>query len=380
MIFSRSIFKGYKMMKWMYLILGLLLLICGVGLYMKDNKPSPSNKELNEIVTRQYIYNLVQQALDHSDFASLEKMSRSFREDKSRTSSGVWKLSVFYGSFKAENNEAAIVAKENLIDAWANAYPQSPSAHIVKSLMLIRHGFLYRGTKMAKDTPQEAWEPFYKYVKLASDNQLKYKEIASIDPHWYTVTLRLAMLSGWKRPEFDALMKEAVEHEPYYYENYFQAFEYLLPKWQGSFEEADQFAREMQKTTSEKDGRSLYARLYWYLNSSNIDHLFRDDKFASWPEIKAGFDDMMAHYPDEWNLHNYAKIACVAGDKETTQQLIDKIWNQTFVYPAQFGKSPDLTVLQAAWDTNTNDFIGRCRNWAKDPDSTKDNAPSIDTL
>lgn len=368
-------------MKRIFPILGVLLLGGTIFGYVMSNQPTPTTPDFNEMKIRQHIIDQVQQALERSDFTTLEELSRSFRENKSRTHSGIWKLSVFYDSFRIEKNEAAHVTREKLIDDWVQAYPKSPSAHIVKSKTLLYRAWFYRGNNIVKETPSDAWLPFYTYVNLALENHLKYKEIASIDPEWYAVTIQLAMVSNWKRTEFDNLIKEAIEREPYYYDIYLKAFEYLLPKWHGSFEEADQFARNMQNVTSKEDGRSLYARIYWNLNSTNINHLFRDDKFASWPEMKKSFDDMMIRYPDEWNLHNYAKLACLAGDKETAHQLIDKIWHQLFVYPQQFGKAPDLRMLQMAWDIeHTADLFTRCKTWAEDPNSTENNPPSEDML
>ena len=56
--------------------------------------------------------------------------------------------------------------------------------------------------------------------------------------------------------------------------------------------------------------------------------------------MKLGFEDMMVRHPkSKWNLNNFAKFACMAGDSKTF-----------LVLRKQIGKG----VIDAAWPKNTS--------------------------
>lgn len=58
---------------------------------------------------------------------------------------------------------------------------------------------------------------------------------------------------------------------------YFNAVDFLLPKWHGSNEAIEAFARKSVKTTAEQDGQGMYARIYWYASQTNYGmRLFTD--------------------------------------------------------------------------------------------------------
>lgn len=74
--------------------------------------------------------------------------------------------------------------------------------------------------------------------------------------------------------------------------------------------------------------------------------LFKNS-LVEWQKMKAGFEDIIARYPDLWNLNNYAKFACLAKDKTKTQELITKIGNNLII---------------EAWEKR--ELFDRCQTWA----------------
>ena len=69
----------------------------------------------------------------------------------------------------------------------------------------------------------------------------------------------------------------------------------------------------------------MYARIYWYASQAHFQNELFTKSFAAWPRMKEGFEDVIARYPDSWNLNNYAKFACLARDKETTREILKRI-------------------------------------------------------
>lgn len=58
-------------------------------------------------------------------------------------------------------------------------------------------------------------------------------------------------------------------------------------------------------------------------------------------------DDVLAQYPDAWNLNNFAYFSCLAGDQAKTHKLIESI-------------SPPF--MQSVW--KDRGLLDRCRSWS----------------
>ena len=58
---------------------------------------------------------------------------------------------------------------------------------------------------------------------------------------------------------------------------------------------------------------------------------------------------MLAHYPDQWNIINFARLACVAGDRDTTARMISRIDEKQVLRP---------------WG-NGEPTYKKCRDWAR---------------
>jgi hypothetical protein len=44
-----------------------------------------------------------------------------------------------------------------------------------------------------------------------------------------------------------------------------------------------------------------------------------------WKRMRVGFDNIIARYPDPWNINKYARFACLAKDYETAGLLMKRI-------------------------------------------------------
>jgi hypothetical protein len=133
-----------------------------------------------------------------------------------------------------------------------------------------------------------------------------------------------------------ALFEEAIRAEPYYYTHYFVVANRLTPRWGGSLAEFDSFVEASVKRTSERDGATMYARLYWILASVEHDREPFTELGIPWPKMRQGFDDLMQRYPkSQWNLNNYVYFACRAKDERTFGRIVGGI--QQAILPAWNG-------------------------------------------
>lgn len=311
----------------------------------------------SELALRKSIVETVKQSFLKEDFARLEELSDRYRREKTRTYSGTWRLSSLYwalsGLISEQEDELgrdeSFRKLNKLISKWEQQFPDSPAVHIVRSNLLISHAWEFRGGGYARDVKPEAWPPFRKYIALARKNLEDHTATASRDPDWYRTMLTIARAQNWSHAEFNDLLNEAIEKEPLYYETYFSALQYLLPKWHGDIAAIEAFARNAVKHTSHLDGQGLYARIYWYASQAQFENNIFHQSAAVWTHMKNGFDDVIAQFPDAWNLNNYARFACLARDKETLKEVFIRM---------------DTDFVVEAWSPAS--MIKACHNWAFD--------------
>jgi hypothetical protein len=321
---------------------------------------------LNELDERTVIKQQVWQNLVNSDFAALEESAVSFRDKKEKTSSGLWRLTIFYDAFASlyqaggypsflnipDNSRTNVFSiTEKKFEEWNKAYPQSVILPIAHSVELIAYGLTYRGHGYAGEVSGSNMKTFSNYLKLANDNLDKYKDRSSADPGWYTTKFDVAAWADMPREQFDALWKEASQKHPDFFQMYFNASRHLLPRWGGSVDEFEKFAVKAESLTSKTESRSIYARIYWAGAGTQFgNEIFKDSK-ASWPKMKSGFDVLMADYPDSWNWNAYLKFSCLAEDKKTTKGLL------------LFAEKHNLDFMPEAW--NPSWMFEKCKLWAE---------------
>ena len=82
-------------------------------------------------------------------------------------------------------------------------------------------------------------------------------------------------------------------------------------------------ARSTDGRTASAEGQAMYVWLYMDLAAKNC--CGPEDTSASWPRLKAAFDDLVARHPDTLNKNYYGTYACRARDRKTTGRLLQEL-------------------------------------------------------
>ena len=154
----------------------------------------------------------------------------------------------------------------------------------------------------------------------------------------------VAKVQHWPREKFNAFAGELLARHPAYYQAVFCAGEYLAPPWH--FEGAgaiEAFTGQAVAAAHKEEGKSLHARIYWALDADNANPQVLGENFRAWPKMRAGFNDVIARYPDAWNLNHFAKYSCLVRD-----------WEQFAKLAGRIGKAPQQGVMEQK-------FYDRCK-------------------
>jgi len=218
------------------------------------------------------------------------------------------------------------------VGEWRRQNPQSTAVDIVEVEILQRWAWSARGTGYARTVTQEGWKLFHERMNRAQEVLFRSKDRSSSNPLWFSEYLEVALQLGWERAEHRALYDAAISRFPDFHPLYFSMIRALDPSWNGSIEEIDAYIAQVVKQTEARQGKIMYARLYWYLaGTQGEDFSLFEDSAANWADMKAGFEQLIAATPkSNWNLNNFATFACRAGDADTYRKLRKQIGEEFY--------------------------------------------------
>lgn len=292
----------------------------------------PANKTAAELNEREAIKTEVGRLLDAGDFAGLEARAAEYRDHEARTQSGVWKLTVFYSGFNAKarfngKDDPRWKALSDQLAAWQKAYPDSPTPVIANAIAVKRYAKALKPQVLLQRASTSDLEDAAFVTALRANKSYleKHKAVAARDPHYYVVWSNLAFALGTDASEFFDTVDEGMRAHPDYYQLYFAAMDFHAPQLRGDAKAVEAFANMAVERTKSEEGLGLYARLYWHAMTAYFgEDLFRRS-MVDWAKMSKGIDDVLARYPDQWNINNFALVSCLAGDAAKTRQLMQRI-------------------------------------------------------
>lgn len=230
------------------------------------------------------------------------------------------------------------------IEELKKVFPDKPFIALAEVRYWTNYAWDARGNGYGSTVTRDGWRLFHERLENAEKVLIDSKPYASSFPLWYDDMVNVQSALDRSDEERYKTFLEGAKKYKTYYPLYFTMENYLLPKWGGSWEALDSFVKWSVENTKDIDGTSMYARLYWsaYQGLRSEEKLFKDTR-ATWPKMKKGFEDLMARHPkSKWNLNNFAKFACVAGDKKTFLSLRRKIGKDVINDAWPEGASLDL--------------------------------------
>jgi hypothetical protein len=302
----------------------LLTMSIALSPVASDAAPQPPASPLDELAEHQLVIDGVKTAIHRKDYKALNAMARVFRTQRSRTGSGIWKLSIFHSTVLAELGAREGPCEErsaDFLEGWIAAAPAEPAPYITRAAVIEEQAWCLRGRGLADSVSQPRFEAFAAKVDEARKILDEHRKTASIDPHYYTLMERILIDQGADKAEFKRLLDEATAREPDYHYLYFAAFRYFQPQWYGSHAEVDEIARYAAARTADTEGLGMYARFYWFALECGCS--IRES--IDWPTMKSAMRDVMSRYPSDWNAANFVRISCSMSDPDEAVNWFDRV-------------------------------------------------------
>lgn len=273
-----------------------------------------------EMESRQNIKKTVFDLFLNNEFKKLDEFAQTLVNEN--TSSGISSYSRFMYSVGDlvravldKNDQKGLVFLNHQFGVWEKELTGSSHFKLSKLTYMISLAWHYRSSGFSDTVTDEQFELFHKQLNVAKD----YAEEIKLDinnPHWYVQMLRIYKGLDINGEEYILLANTGIALYPNFYEIYFRAADYLSPKWHGNEVILEDFMRASAENISSTDGISIYSRIFWTQHHPSINLLFNRDL------MRASMFEVVNEYPDEWNIQNFAKIACDIQDAQTARDLL----------------------------------------------------------
>jgi ankyrin repeat protein len=304
------------------------------SLHLRCDEVAWRDEQSAEVKTRNTLRTDIDSYLRAGDYRNLETLYRTLSDGQQRTPSGALKLTLFYEHLRSGTYSAsAWVDLQENAGAWIKAYPQSPAARIFHAYLHLQRSFSLRSDKPYDQLPFE----YQREIETASSKALKTlkeaKEVAAKakDPEWYRAMLTTLQYANRQHSivATTSYLNEGRALYPEYYGTYFAAAENFHRT--GAPNAVEKTARSALSSSSLEEQRSLYARVYWFMDQKVYKGRIFERSPADWPTMRLSFDDIIKHHPDPHNFNAYAYFACMARDHKTMNDMLKRMGKQVAV-------------------------------------------------
>lgn len=209
------------------------------------------------------------------------------------------------------------------IKQWQSSNPVSEAAQYVEAVYWQQYAWAARGHEYAYTVPAEAWALFGERLEKAKTILHRLLAARTTCPSVYNDLISDLTLTNASESELQAVFEEAVRRFPHNYGIYFAMSQHYEPRWGGSLEAFEEFARAAAARTKDFEGMGMYARLYWVVDSEpGTPFVNAQTRYPQWSALRQGYEDLLARYPSSMhNIVRFADIACRAGEAPLYRRL-----------------------------------------------------------
>lgn len=307
---------------------------CGIYYSSKINESDDgniekNNGEFNDYMVRAYLWD--------GNFTDLEETAEKIRSEKRKFANGNWQLDYFYQSLGSWSGRQTYVENKVFknINDWIKIEPNSITPRITLACAYNCYAWQGRGSGYANTVNDANWQIFFEYLHKGWKALQEAESLTNKDePEFYNIYFKMGRDLGKTDEEMSDIFDKGILIERDYFPIYNRRAFYLLPRWGGTDEDAEKFAREYDEKLKDTN-EFLYAKLAACLISC---HSYQDfGKFMklnfSYPIIKKEHIEILKMYPENYfYLNTFCLLASLYNDKPVSNELFNKIgenWDES---------------------------------------------------
>jgi tetratricopeptide (TPR) repeat protein len=233
------------------------------------------------------------------DFSAIENRVTDLLKDRSDEAEA-YQLYTLYRTLGDVHGSRDIELKENILNEWCSQQPESHIPWLLRGIFYTGYAWQIRGGGWAKEVPKDAWAKFEAMLERAQADLEKSYRLNTKDPNSSCQLLIVAKGLGLSRDEMEKYFQNAIAASPFHYGSHYQKLNYLMPKWHGTQQELDNFAKECMELSNEHPYMGLVTigalEESHYRSPQNVNYLGRDDV---WPTVEKLYENYFTRYPED---------------------------------------------------------------------------------
>ncbi|MBQ0945437.1 DUF4034 domain-containing protein [Ideonella sp. 4Y16] len=288
------------------------------------------------------------EALRFGDFAALERLYASAARPGARApQTGTELVTQFWRGVESISDDDLPVSEgyftqlDLLTQQWAQAHPQSAMAQLLHAQVLRQHAWYVRGTGTYETVSSTALPRFETLLKRSFEQLQRHETLLAQDSSWNLMVIQVGRGLGLGHARLMPIFDNGIARNPDHDELYVEMLTTMLPRWGGSVDIIERFIARAAQATRDTRGLEMYARLYSELSDREVKQRLFSATRASWPSMKAGFEDRLSRHPHVDHRNAYAYFACMAQDRDALQEQL-RLLNGSYVRRF-WGGTPDRT-------------------------------------
>lgn len=296
---------GGKLMPFRLILRALLYACMGLALVAAAQQPQPVVDTRELLLSRK--------------FAELEQIYGKQSRTAERYDQELLSVTYFHRmSLGMKPNEWAL--EDELTRAWLQYSPRSVPAAIARAYALSRHASYLDRTGQ--------WAGVNKVLEEERKLLLAVQNAAAKDLTWHTLFVSLGRKEGWPVSRIKSAVEGGLRVDPTSLYFIHTAGRALVPDQRESPAGLAWLAREVAERTRATHGMSMYAIVFIWLKDMSLP--VRVDPFGrgliDWPTMNQALTDRSKGQPNDTYAYNeHAALACMAGDKNTTMEMLKRI-------------------------------------------------------
>ncbi len=208
------------------------------------------------------------------------------------------------------------------LDAWQAASPTSAQPLIANAQARIDRAAGDLRVAFFRSNATEGHSPNVTELADVSRYLHANKAVMAEDPTWHNLLVELAIYRGAPEAEVKALVSEGLAAFPENIQLAVEASAHYLPKWSGDPSRLRAYATWVLSLPQMSQRVDIYPRIYAHALYRQYQLTLFKLVDKDWGNIRQGIRYMLATYPAIANKNTSALLACMAGDRDLTREVL----------------------------------------------------------